>query len=99
PRGAATATSMVMVGSESASVGSSRLVISSVTVFLKKNDSPKSPRKMLPNQMKNILRGDFGESFFFKKTVTELITSRLEPTLALSLPTITIEVAVAAPLG
>src|SRR6185503_1039000 len=31
----------------------------------------------------NILHGDFGESFFFKKTVAELIASRLEPTLAL----------------
>src|ERR1700733_791119 len=29
-----------------------------------------------------ILQGDFGESFFFKKTVAELIASRLEPTLA-----------------
>src|SRR5438874_4851917 len=47
----------------------------------------------------NILRGDFGESFFFKKTVAELITSRLEPTLALSLATITIAVCVAVPLG
>src|SRR6202049_1302626 len=36
----------------------------------------------------NILRGDFGESFFFKKTVAELIASRLEPTLALSVTTI-----------
>src|SRR5947207_12068699 len=47
----------------------------------------------------NILRGDFGESYFFKKTVAELITSRLEPTLALSLATITIAVCVAVPLG
>src|SRR5438874_8328347 len=47
----------------------------------------------------NILRGDFGESYFFKKTVAELITSRLEPTLALSLATIIIAVAVAVPLG
>ncbi len=47
----------------------------------------------------NILRGDFGESFFFKKTVAELITSRLEPTLALSLATIIIAVGVAVPLG
>src|SRR5258707_2961493 len=47
----------------------------------------------------NILRGDFGESFFFKKTVAELIVSRLEPTLALSIATITIAVAVAVPLG
>jgi peptide/nickel transport system permease protein len=47
----------------------------------------------------NILHGDFGESFFFKKTVAELIASRLEPTLALSLSTIVIAVAVAVPLG
>src|SRR5438270_84372 len=46
-----------------------------------------------------ILRGDFGESFFFKKTVAELIVSRLEPTLALSLSTIVIAVVVAVPLG
>src|ERR1700752_4097956 len=36
----------------------------------------------------NILRGDFGESFFFKKTVAELIASRLQPPLALSVVTI-----------
>ena len=47
----------------------------------------------------NILRGDFGELFFFKKTVTELIASRLEPTLALSLSTIVLAVVVAVPLG
>ena len=47
----------------------------------------------------NILRGDFGESFFFKKTVAELIASRLEPTLALSLATIILAVAIAVPLG
>jgi peptide/nickel transport system permease protein len=47
----------------------------------------------------NMLRGDFGESFFFKKTVAELIASRLEPTLALSLSTIVIAVLVAVPLG
>src|SRR5262249_44898423 len=46
-----------------------------------------------------ILRGDFGESFFFKKTVAELIVSRLEPTLALSISTIIIAVVVAVPLG
>jgi peptide/nickel transport system permease protein len=46
-----------------------------------------------------ILHGDFGESFFFKKTVAELIASRLEPTLALSLSTIVIAVVVAVPLG
>ena len=46
-----------------------------------------------------ILRGDFGESFFFKKTVAELIADRLEPTLALSLFTITLAVLIAVPLG
>jgi peptide/nickel transport system permease protein len=47
----------------------------------------------------NILRGDFGESFFFKKTVSELIVSRLEPTLALSVSTTILAVAIAVPLG
>src|SRR5436305_13491274 len=47
----------------------------------------------------NILRGDFGESYFFKKTVAELIASRLEPTLALSLATIALAVVIAVPLG
>jgi peptide/nickel transport system permease protein len=46
-----------------------------------------------------ILRGDFGESFFFKKAVAELIASRIEPTLALSLATILISVLIAVPLG
>ena len=32
----------------------------------------------------NILQGNFGESFFFKKTVAELIAQRIEPTLALA---------------
>src|SRR5262245_25423574 len=47
----------------------------------------------------NLLRGDFGESFYFKKTVAELITSRLEPTLALSVSTIVLAVVIAVPLG
>jgi peptide/nickel transport system permease protein len=47
----------------------------------------------------NILRGDFGESFFFKKTVAELILGRIEPTVALAVCTIVIAVAVAVPLG
>jgi peptide/nickel transport system permease protein len=47
----------------------------------------------------NLLRGDFGESFYFKKTVAELITSRLEPTLALSISTIVLAVVIAVPLG
>jgi peptide/nickel transport system permease protein len=47
----------------------------------------------------NALRGDLGESFFFKKQVSELIAQRIEPTLALALCTIVLAVAVAVPLG
>jgi peptide/nickel transport system permease protein len=46
-----------------------------------------------------ILHGDFGESFFFKKTVAELILGRVEPTLALATCTIVLAVAIAVPLG
>jgi peptide/nickel transport system permease protein len=45
------------------------------------------------------LRGDFGESFFFKKQVAELILDRLEPTLSLTLVTIVLAVLIAVPLG
>jgi peptide/nickel transport system permease protein len=47
----------------------------------------------------NVLRGDFGESFFFKKPVAALIQDRLEPTLALSVSTIVLAVFTAVPLG
>ena len=47
----------------------------------------------------SLARGDFGESFFFKKTVAELIVERLEPTLALSVSTLLLAVLVAVPLG
>jgi peptide/nickel transport system permease protein len=47
----------------------------------------------------NVLRGDLGESFFFKMTVAELIAQRLEPTLALAFCTIVLAVLVAVPLG
>ena len=46
-----------------------------------------------------VLSGDFGESFFFKKTVASLIGERIEPTLSLALFTILIAVLVAVPLG
>jgi peptide/nickel transport system permease protein len=46
-----------------------------------------------------LLTGDFGESFFFKKTVAELITQRIEPTLMLSLFTIVLAVLIAVPIG
>ena len=47
----------------------------------------------------NVLQGNFGESFFFKKTVAELIGQRIEPTLALATCTLIIAVLVAVPLG
>ncbi len=46
-----------------------------------------------------LFQGDFGESFFFKKTVAALIADRIEPTLSLSLFTILIAVFVAVPMG
>jgi len=45
------------------------------------------------------LRGDFGESFFFKKPVAELIAQRIEPTLSLGAATIVLAVLIAVPLG
>ena len=47
----------------------------------------------------NVVRGDLGESFVFKKTVSALIAQRLEPTIALALCTIVLAVMVAVPLG
>ena len=43
--------------------------------------------------------GNLGESFFFKKQVSELILDRLEPTLSLALCTIILSVMIAVPLG
>jgi len=46
-----------------------------------------------------VVRGDFGESFFFKKQVAELIKERLEPTAALAVCTLILAVLIAVPLG
>ena len=46
-----------------------------------------------------VLSGNFGESFFFKKTVAELIAQRIEPTLALATCTLIIALSLALPLG
>jgi peptide/nickel transport system permease protein len=43
--------------------------------------------------------GDFGESFFFKKQVADLIADRLEPTLMLATTTMVLSIVVAVPLG
>ncbi len=45
----------------------------------------------------SILRGDLGESFFFRKTVFELISERIEPTLSLAFLTIVLAVVIAIP--
>jgi peptide/nickel transport system permease protein len=45
------------------------------------------------------LTGDFGESFFYKKQVADLILERLEPTLSLSLITLVLTILLAVPLG
>ena len=45
------------------------------------------------------VRGDFGESFFFKKQVAELIRERIEPTAALAVCTLILAVLIAVPLG
>ena len=47
----------------------------------------------------NVVRGDFGESFFFKKPVAELIAGRLQPTVALAVSTLILAVSMAVPLG
>jgi peptide/nickel transport system permease protein len=46
-----------------------------------------------------VLQGDFGESFFFKKRVADLILQRVEPTLALAVSTILLSIVIAVPLG
>jgi len=47
----------------------------------------------------DMLRFEFGQSFYYKKPVAELIAQRIEPTLSLSLLTITLTVLIAVPLG
>ena len=46
-----------------------------------------------------MFQGDFGESFYYKKKVADLIAERFEPTVSLSLLTIVLTVAIAVPLG
>ncbi len=57
----------------------------------------------IPTQMAiwfgDLLRGDLGQSYFFKKDVTELILLRVEPTLALATATLALSVLIAVPIG
>lgn len=46
-----------------------------------------------------IAQGNFGESFFYKKQVADLISDRIEPTLSLAALTVLIATLVAVPLG
>ena len=46
-----------------------------------------------------LLQGDFGESFFFKKTVASLIADRVQATLSLAFFTIILAVMIAVPIG
>jgi peptide/nickel transport system permease protein len=46
-----------------------------------------------------LLQGDLGESYFFKKTVASLIGERVGPTVSLAFVTLTLAVLVAVPLG
>ena len=46
-----------------------------------------------------LLQGDLGESFYFKKPVTQLILFRVEPTLSLAAITLIITILIAVPLG
>ncbi|MGE0723235.1 MAG: ABC transporter permease [Alphaproteobacteria bacterium] len=59
--------------------------------------------RSIPSQLAiwtaNLLRGDLGESFYFKKQVTELILQRIAPTLSLAVVTLVITIAVAIPVG
>lgn len=47
----------------------------------------------------NVVRGDLGESFFFKTSVARLIAQRFEPTVALGLCALALAVLIAVPLG
>src|SRR6195256_5009541 len=46
-----------------------------------------------------VLSGDFGESFFYKKQVADLVANRVGPTLALATLTMALSVAISVPLG
>lgn len=59
--------------------------------------------RSLPAQLllwlSEVLRGNFGESYYLKMTVADLIAQRLEPTLSLAVLTLALAVLIAVPLG
>lgn len=49
--------------------------------------------------MKNLLQGDFGESFYYKRPVISMVANGVEPTVSLALFTIVLACVIAVPLG
>ncbi len=49
--------------------------------------------------MSNLLRGDFGDSYYYKRPVINMIADGIEPTVSLALFTIVIACMIAVPLG
>jgi len=49
--------------------------------------------------MKNMLTGDFGESFYYKRSVMSMIADGVEPTLSLAFFTIVLACLIAVPIG
>ncbi len=49
--------------------------------------------------MRNMLKGDFGESFYYKRPVISMVANGVEPTVSLALFTIVLACAIAVPLG
>src|SRR6202163_3345150 len=47
----------------------------------------------------HVLSGDFGESFFYKKQVVDLIADRVGPTLSLATLTMALSILISVPLG
>ncbi|WP_037083767.1 ABC transporter permease [Neorhizobium vignae] len=49
--------------------------------------------------LSHALRGDFGVSYYYKMPVTQLILSRVEPTMVLAVLTLAVSILIAIPLG
>ena len=75
PSGTATRIDSAIVVSDSMSVGSMRSATSDATVFLKKNDSPKSPVAMLPSQTKNWVRIGWSRPSFWRMPSTSWVVA------------------------
>src|SRR3989442_15282149 len=88
PSGTAMSTARISVQVASASVGSRRAVISSATVLLKKNDSPKSPRRMRPIQMTNCWAMGWSRPSFSRMSATSLAVALSPAMIAAGSPAV-----------